>query len=95
MARPLRLEFPGALYHATSRGDGREAIYVDDAARERWLAVVGEVCGRLNRLVHTYCLMGNHYHVLVETPDGNLFSRGMHRLNGVVPTAVRDPLTSG
>jgi len=82
MARPLRLEFPGALYHVTSRGDGREDIYVDDADREQWLEVLGEVCERFNWKVQAYCQMTNHYHVLVETPDGNL-SRGMRQLNGV------------
>ena len=82
MARPLRLEFPGALYHITSRGDGREDIYLDDADREQWLAVLGEVSERFNWLVHAYCLMSNHYHILVETPDGNV-SRGMRQLNGV------------
>jgi len=82
MARPLRLEFRGALYHVTSRGEGREDIYVDDADREEWLDVPGEVCGRFNWMVHAYCLMTNHYHVLLETPDGNL-SRGMRQLNGV------------
>jgi len=82
MARPLRLEFPGALYHVTSRGDGREDIYVVDGDREEWLAVLGEACQRFNWMAHAYCQMTNHYHVLVETPDGNL-SRGMRQLNGV------------
>ncbi|MGD2083746.1 MAG: transposase, partial [Chromatiales bacterium] len=82
MARPLRLEFPGALYHVTSRGDGGEDIYIDDTDRAHWLVVLGQVCERFNWLVHAYCLMSNHYHVLLETPDGNL-SRGMRQLNGV------------
>ena len=82
MARPLRLEFPGALYHVTSRGDGREDIYVGDADREEWLDVLGEACQRFSWVAHAYCQMTNHYHVLVETPDGNL-SRGMRQLNGV------------
>ena len=81
MARPLRLEFAGALYHVTSRGDRREAIFLNDGDRETWLGVLGRVCARFNWLVHSYCQMTNHYHVLVETPDGNL-SAGMRLLNG-------------
>jgi REP element-mobilizing transposase RayT len=82
MARPLRLEFPGALYHVTSRGNAREAIYVDEADREVFLAVLAEVIKRFNWLCHAYCLMGNHYHLVIETPDANL-SAGMRQLNGV------------
>lgn len=82
MARPLRLEFSGALYHITSRGDRREAIYLDDVDRDNWLMLLGEVCKRHNWLVHCYCLMTNHYNLLVETPDANL-SKGMRQLNGV------------
>jgi len=82
MARPLRLEFAGALYHITSRGDRREAIYLDDGDREDFLDLLGAVCRRFNWTVHSYCLMTNHYHLLVETPDANL-SQGMRQLNGV------------
>ena len=82
MARPLRIEFAGALYHVTSRGDGREDIYLDDADRQLFMAVLGEVCRLFNWSVHAWCLMTNHYHLLVETPDSNL-SRGMRYLNGV------------
>ncbi len=82
MARPLRIEFAGALYHITSRGDRREDIYHDDSDREGWLAVLAEVCLRHNWVVHAYCLMSNHYHLIVETPDSNL-SKGMRHLNGV------------
>lgn len=82
MARPLRLEFIGALYHVTARGDGREAIYLTDDDRRMFLAVLGEVSDQCNWTVHAYCLMGNHYHLLVETPDANL-SRGMRQLNGI------------
>ena len=82
MARPLRLEFAGALYHITSRGDRREDIYEDDADRADFLSVLGEVCAQHNWVCHAYCLMSNHYHLLVETPDGNL-SKGMRQLNGV------------
>ena len=82
MARPLRLEFAGALYHITSRGDRREDIFEDDADRADFLSVLGDVCAQHNWVCHAYCLMSNHYHLLVETPDGNL-SKGMRQLNGV------------
>ena len=82
MARPLRLEFAGALYHVTSRGDRREDIYLDDGDRQDWLAVLAHVCERFNWVVHAYCQMTNHYHLLVETVDGNL-SQGMRQLNGL------------
>lgn len=82
MARPLRLEYAGALYHVTSRGDRREAIYEDDTDREAFLDVLSEVCQGFNWLCHAYCLMSNHYHLLIETPDANL-SKGMRQLNGM------------
>ena len=69
MARPLRIEFAGALYHVTSRGDRREPIFEDDEDRAKFLGVLAEV---VNRLCHAWCLMTNHYHLVVETPDGNL-----------------------
>jgi len=82
MARPLRLEYAGALYHVTSRGDRREAIYESDSDRDAFLGVLSEVCTTFNWVCHAYCLMGNHYHLLIETPDANL-SKGMRQLNGV------------
>jgi REP element-mobilizing transposase RayT len=82
MARPLRLEFAGALYHVTSRGDGREAIFRGDGDRLVFFEVLGGVWERFNWVIHAYCLMTNHYHLLVETPDGNL-AKGMRELNGV------------
>ena len=87
MARPLRIEFPGALYHVTSRGDRREAIFEDDKDRLIFLHTLAEVVERFNWLCHAYCLMTNHYHLLVETPDGNL-SKGMRHLNGVYTQAT-------
>ena len=81
MARPLRLEFTGALYHVTSRGDRREPIYEDDADRSSFLNILGRVVEDFNWIAHAYCLMGNHYHLLVETPDANL-GKGMRQLNG-------------
>lgn len=82
MARPLRIEFAGALYHVTSRGDGQEDIYLDDIDREIYLAVLSDVQSRFNWTIHAYCLMDNHYHLLIETPDSNL-AKGMRHLNGV------------
>ncbi len=72
MTRPLRLEYAGALYHVTSRGDRREDIYLDDDNRKEWLQVLAYVCSRYNWVIHAYCQMTNHYHFLVETADGNL-----------------------
>lgn len=82
MARPLRIEFAGALYHITSRGDARQAIFLDDRDRADFLEVVCFVVKRFNCIVHAYCLMSNHYHLLIETPEGNV-SRVMRQLNGV------------
>lgn len=82
MARPLRIELAGGIYHVTARGDHRKDIYLDDDDRHNWLAIFAEVCDRFNWRCHAYCLMTNHYHVVVETPDANL-SRGMRQLNGV------------
>ena len=67
MSRPLRLELAGGLYHITSRGDRREDIYIDDSDRNKWLELLGQVCQRYNWRCHAYCLMTNHYHVVVET----------------------------
>lgn len=82
MARPLRIEFPGALYHVTSRGDRKEDIYLNDSDRRDFLTILCQVQDRFNWILHAYCLMDNHYHLMIETPDGNL-SRGMRQLNGV------------
>lgn len=82
MARPLRIEFPGAVYHITSRGNDRKDVFSDDRDREDFLNILRHVVKRYNWLCHAYCLMNNHYHLLVETPDGNL-SIGMRQLNGV------------
>jgi len=86
MSRPVRIQFEGALYHITSRGDRREAIYKDDEDRSAFLKTLGEVTETFNWICHAYCLMTNHYHLVVETPDGNL-SKGMRQLNGVYTQA--------
>ena len=82
MARPLRLELAGGLYHVTSRGDRREAIFLNDADRLVWLEVFAQTCKRFNWICHAWCLMDNHYHIVVETIEGNL-AQGMRHLNGV------------
>jgi len=80
MARPLRIQFPGALYHVVSRGNGRQAIFLDAADRRRFLALLAEAVERHNLICHAYCLMDNHFHLLIETPEGNL-ARAMAWLN--------------
>jgi len=87
MARPLRLEFPNALYHVTSRGDRREDIYDDDEDRMIFLNILGKVVTDYNWLCHGYCLMSNHYHLIIETLDSNL-SKGMRQLKGVYTQAT-------
>jgi len=72
MARKLRVEYAGALYHVMNRGDRREEIFQDDADRERFLETLGEVCVKTGWQVHALCMMGNHFHLVVETPQGNL-----------------------
>lgn len=82
MTRPLRLEFPGAVYHVTARGNRQASIFFDDADRRAWLSILRLTCERFNYTVHAYCQMTNHYHLLLETVDGGL-GRGMRHLNGV------------
>ncbi len=82
MARPLRIEFPGALYHVTARGDRREDIFVDDEDRGTLLGLLSEACSRFGLTCHAYCLMSNHYHLVLETAKPNL-SRALRQLNGV------------
>lgn len=86
MSRPIRIEFPDALYHVTARGDRREDIFEDDADRKMFLATLEQVITQFNWLCHAWCLMDNHYHLMIQTPDGNL-SKGMRQLNGVYTQA--------
>lgn len=83
MARPLRIEFPGALYHVTSRGNARQTIFSDDVDRAAFLRTLEAVSARHGWRCHAYCLMDNHYHLVVETRQATL-SAGMRDLNGVV-----------
>ena len=82
MARPLRVDYPGALYHVTARGNERKAIFRHDADREQFLAVLAHAVERYRLRLHAYVLMDNHYHLLVETPEANL-SLALRHLNGV------------
>ena len=82
MARPLRIEYEGAVYHVTSRGNAQSDIYLSDVDRDMFLDVLAHVVERFGWVCHTYCLMSNHYHLMIETPQANL-SRGMRQLNGM------------
>jgi REP element-mobilizing transposase RayT len=72
MARQLRIEYPGAIYHVMNRGDRREPIFHDDFDRQRFVATFSEACTKTDWQIHAYCLMNNHFHLVVETPDANL-----------------------
>ena len=82
MVRPLRIEYPGAVYHVTSRGDRREPIAKDDVDRSLFLEIVGQAAQRFDARAWAYCLMGNHYHLVLHTREANL-SRLMRQINGV------------
>jgi putative transposase len=81
MARPLRLEFPGALYHVTARGNAQQPIFLDETDRQRFLHLLGQEILQQRWRCYVYCLMDNHYHLVIETPEPNL-SRGLKRLHG-------------
>jgi len=81
MARKLRVEYPGAIYHVMNRGDRREPIFLDDLDRRRFLETLAEACAKTAWQIHAYCLMENHFHLVLETPQGNLVA-GMKWLLG-------------
>ena len=85
MARPLRITYPGAFYHVTSRGNERKDVFKSKRDRERFLEYLESASQRYDAVVHAYCLMGNHYHLLMETPSGNL-SQIMRHINGAYTT---------
>lgn len=72
MARKLRVQYPGAIYHVMNRGDRREPIFKDDQDRQRFLETLAEVGIKTGWQVHAYCLMLNHFHLVIETPNANL-----------------------
>jgi len=85
MARPLRIQYEGAFYHVTSRGNERRAIFKADRDREKFLSYLESAHERYGAIIHVYCLMDNHYHLLLETPRGNL-SEILHHVNGAYTT---------
>jgi REP element-mobilizing transposase RayT len=78
MPRQIRIEYPGAIYHVLNRGDRREPIFHDDFDRKRFVTTLSEVCTKTDWQAHAYCLMLNHFHLVVETPEANLVA-GMSR----------------
>ena len=72
MPRKLRVEYEGAIYHVMNRGDRREPIFLDEEDRQSFLQTLGEACAKTDWQVHAYCLMSNHFHLVVESPRANL-----------------------
>ena len=85
MARPLRIEYPGAFYHVTSRGNEQKDVFRSRRDREQFLSYLQSATERYGAAIHAYCLMSNHYHLLLETPEGNL-SQIMRHINGAYTT---------
>ena len=83
MARPIRIEYEGGFYHVTSRGNARQDVFLGNDDFRLFLKTLTDVVERYQWIVHAYCLMSNHYHLLIETPQANL-SMGMRQLNGVL-----------
>jgi REP element-mobilizing transposase RayT len=86
MPRPLRVEFAGAIYHLMSRGDHREAIFRDDEDRQTFLRTLGEACEKTGWQVHAHCLMGNHFHLVTETPQPNLVADTRRAIRTKLPS---------
>ena len=85
MARPLRITYPGAFYHVTSRGNERKEIFKNKRDREKFLEYLESATQRYDAVIHVYCLMDNHYHIILETPSGNLLQI-MRHINGAYTT---------
>jgi len=85
MSRPLRIQYPGAFYHVTSRGNDQKKIFKSQKDREKFLVYLESAVMRYGAVIHSYCLMSNHYHLLLETPAGNL-SQIMRHINGAYTT---------
>ena len=91
MPRKIRVEYGGAIYHVMSRGDRREDIYLDDVDRQDYLKTLAEACQKTGFQVHTYCLMRNHFHLVIETPNGWCKSVSVNCLSSLrlAPSGVR------
>jgi putative transposase len=85
VSRRLRVEYPGAFYYVTSRGNERRTVFQSNRDREKYLSYLDSAHERYGAVIHVYCLMGNHYHLLLETPRGNL-SKILHYINGAYTT---------
>jgi putative transposase len=81
MSRPARIEYEGAFYHVMNRGNRREAIFIDNQDRARFYEIIGSIESRYKIIIYSFVLMSNHYHLIIETPLGNL-SKAIQRLNG-------------
>jgi len=82
MSRPMWIEYPGAVYHLTARGNAKGNIFYEDGDKKYFLTTLADVVKRYNWICHSYCLMSNHYHLLIETQEANL-ACGMRQLNGI------------
>ena len=89
MARPLRIAFPGAFYHVTERGNERKTVFKRKRDRERFLEYLETASERYHAVIHAYCLMDNHYHLLLDTPAGNL-SVSVHRVPHLLCCRARE-----
>jgi len=95
VSRPLRVEYPGAFYHVTSRGNERKMVFQNTRDRERYLSYLESAHERYGAIVHGYCLMGNHYHLLLETPRGNLSQIIHHIMEPIQPTLISNGIAPG
>lgn len=94
MARALRITFPGAFYHVTSRGNERKDIYKSKRDRQKFIEYLESAWQRYDALIHAYCLMDNHYHLLLETPYGNL-PQIMRHINGAYHALIIGTVMNG
>ena len=84
MARKLRIQYPGAIYHVMNRGDHQEVIFCDDDDRKLWMATLAEGCEKTAFQIHSFCLMSNHFHLVVETPKRQFGGRNEMVAGGLI-----------